>query len=156
MEGIRLSLDVEIQHFSRIQLRWDGQPVKDPAALRSKAAKQRRFVMSNTNGSSNTTTSNSTMKIVVPATEVRYAWRSLADLPFSEAELLEIVQRYCDHAQHQKNYHKSRNLKLKLEASKAKALEARLLQFAKAAGMTLAQYLEVEEENAAASETTGK
>ncbi len=110
--------------------------------------------MSTTNGNTRTTTTIT--KIALPLEATRMSWKSLADAAsfYTEAELLEIVQRYLDHATHQKNYHAARLLKMKADAARSKALEVRLNEFAKAAGLSLAEYLEMEEENAAPA--TGK
>lgn len=89
------------------------------------------------------------LRITVPPQSERLTWTSLGDLPFSEAEQFEIIQRWCDQADRQKSYHKLRNLRLRNEALRGKALEAKLKEFAKAAGMTLEEYLEMEETNSA-------
>ncbi len=104
--------------------------------------------MSTTNGNTRTTTTIT--KIALPLEATRMAWKSLADAQatYSDDEILEIVQRYLDHATHQKNYHATRLLKMKADAARSKALEVRLNEFAKAAGLSLAEYLETEEQNA--------
>ncbi len=112
--------------------------------------------MSTSNGNTNSRNTTTITKIALPLEADRMAWKSLADAQevYSDDEILEIVQRYLDHATHQKNYHAARLIKMKADAARSKALETRLNEFAKAAGLSLAEYLEMEEENA--SPATGK
>lgn len=94
--------------------------------------------------------SKPTLKISVPSKDVRYQWTQLSDLPWTPDVILEIVQRYCDSQDHAKNYRHRAQLKAKL--LKARFSQIELL--AKASGMTVDEYLEVESANL--SEASGE
>lgn len=80
------------------------------------------------------------LKITVPDLPTRLAWETLEDLPWPPEVIFEIVMRYCDTQDHAKNYRKRSALKTQL-------LKARLDQLAKASGMSVEAYLEMEESN---------
>lgn len=79
------------------------------------------------------------VKIVVPPTLQRN-WETLDEMPFTIEQIVEIVHRWCDAQDHAKNYRQRR-------AAKDKMLKMRVAELAKSSGMTVEEYLEMEEAN---------
>lgn len=83
-------------------------------------------------------------KITVPSLVQRSACKDLQEFmaiaQWDEATVLEVCQRYCDTQAHAQNYRQR-------TAARNKALKARLEELAKASGLSVDEYLEMESAN---------
>lgn len=83
---------------------------------------------------------NEKLIIKVPPVATRLEWTDTASTGFTDEQVFEIIQRYCDQQGHRKASQNKRNNRIKL-------LTKRTQELADAAGVTVDEYLEIEAKN---------